>query len=146
MPPWSQGALTPLWVIYVLILPKAPTIHGRDVSDQLSAYHPAPQTSRSIPDVYSHVSLSNWQTTTLPPGSMPHTVGACGISDNVTLTILFIHSCIVKFLPALQPFRHNHPLHHSGTLCPLLLLPQRSKKRGRRKHCSRRRFVRFLIA
>ena len=137
---------TPLVYISVLILHvKATTIHG---------WHHAPQTSQSIPDVHSHttppmgahISLSNWQTAALSPGSTTHIVGTCGIFKNVTLTLWFIHSRIVKILPALQPFRHNQPIQHLGTHRPSLLLPQFSKKMGRRKDCSRRRFVRFLIA
>ena len=124
---------------------KATTIHG---------WHHAPQTSQSIPDVHSHttppmrahLSLSNWQTAALPPGFTTHIVGTGGIFKNVTLTLWFIHSRIVKILSALQPFRHNHPIQHSGTHRPSLFLPQFSKKRGRRKDCSQRRFVRFLTA
>jgi len=126
---------------------------GRDISYQLSACHPAPQTPQGIPDVSSHTTpsmgahacLSNWQTTALP-GPTTHMVGACGIFENVTLTHLFIHSRIVKFLPVLRSFRHDHPFQHSRAHRLPLLLPQCSKERDRRKYCPRRRFVRFLIA
>jgi len=74
---------------YVLTLQvKTPVIHGRDGSRQVLAYHPAPQTPQSIPDVdvYSHttpptgthICLSNRQTTALLPGPTAHMVGACG--------------------------------------------------------------------
>ena len=62
--------------------------------------------------------------------------------------MLTLHSRTVKLFQALQPFLHNQPFQHSATHHPPLLLPQCSKKRGRRrkKDCSRRRFVHFLIA
>ena len=142
---------------YVCVLTlqvKNPMIHGRNVSYQVPTYHAASQPPQRIPDVYSHTTPSmsahtcpsNWQTVALPPGPTTHMVGVCGLFENVTLTFFVIHSRIVKFLPALQPFRHNHPFRHSGTHRPPLLLSQRSKKRSRGNDCSRRRFVRFLVA